>query len=239
MRNLIFILSLLVALTSDGQKYYLGFQPTKRIGIDFTNAHIVCDGNSLTYGYQSSNPATKSYPAVLATLSPWASNGATITNKGVSGQTTADMSADATMDIDPLYSSSVASVLVAWEIGNDLYFNGDTAAAYSRFVSYCTARRAVGWKVVVITVPYRDHSVVNGGVSPAGDNDATYNLKRDSINVRLRANWPTFADAIYDLAADANFSSYNTTYFNADHVHYTDVGYAYIAAGVSPIIQSL
>lgn len=42
-------------------------------------AIIVCDGNSLTYGSQSSNPAAKSYPAVLQTLLPLHTNG-TIVN---------------------------------------------------------------------------------------------------------------------------------------------------------------
>lgn len=205
---------------------------------DFTDAVIVADGNSLTEGYLASSPAA-SYPSRLAVKEPFASQGTTVTNKGVGGQTTQQMIDDATTDVDPLYNAEVRSVLVAWEMGNDLYFNGNVTGAETRFQSYCAARQTANWKVVVCNLPARDHSVTNGGVSPAGDSDATYNTKRLALNAWLAANWATFADGFVDLAADAAFTVYNTTYFNSDHVHLSDAGYQKVADLVAPVITGL
>jgi lysophospholipase L1-like esterase len=205
---------------------------------DFTSAVIVTDGNSLTAGYLASAP-DKAYPARLALIDPFAADGATVTNKGIGGQTTQQMIDDATTDVDPLYNAGVKSVLVAWEMGNDLYFNADVSGAETRFASYCAARQAAGWKVVVCNLPARDHSVTNGGVSPGGDSDAAYNTKRLSLNTWLAANWATFADGFVDLAADAAFTTFNSTYFNADRVHLTDAGYQKVADLVAPVIVSI
>jgi lysophospholipase L1-like esterase len=238
MRTLITVLLSIVAIESNAQVQVLGVIKT----IDnFNNAVIVCDGNSLTYGYRASDQATTSYPARIQQAAPFATDGTTVYNKGVNGQTTQQMIDDADTDIDPLYNGSVKSILVAWECGNDLYYNGDATAAYTRFVTYCQDRRAAGWKVIAVTLPYRDHSLDDGvtpGVSPAGDDDAAYNTKRLTINSNIVANWETFADGLANIATNPGLSSYNTTYYY-DRIHFNDDGYQLVADLILPVILTL
>ena len=233
---LILVVAFLIAGCSEGKAQILGILKAPPA---YNNAVVVCDGNSLTQGFMSTNPPTKSYPAVLQKLFPFNVNSGVVTNKGVGGQTTQQMIDDAATDIDPLYNGSVKSILVAWECGNDLYFNGDATGAYNRFVEYCQDRQAAGWIVIAVTVPYRDHSVTDGGVSPAGDNDEVYNTKRLAINTNIVNNWETFANGLFDIAANSDFSSYNTTYFSSDRVHFNDSGYDLIAHLILPIILTL
>lgn len=54
----------------------------------YNNPTIACWGDSLTYGQESSNPSTKSYPSVLARLS-----GSTVYNMGVPGETATTIAA--------------------------------------------------------------------------------------------------------------------------------------------------
>jgi lysophospholipase L1-like esterase len=218
----------------------MGGNPSETVDVDeLENANIVCDGNSLTYGYKASNPPVTSYPSVLNTLAPLDANGATVVNKGVNGQTTGEMIADAASDIDPLFDAGRPSILVAWEMGNDLFFNGVVADVQDRFESYCLSRKAAGWTVVVLSLPAREHSVVSGGVSPAGDNDAAFNIKRELLNVWLRDNYTDFADGLVDLDADDRLANYNETYFDEDKVHLVDAGYAVVAELVVETLLSL
>lgn len=194
-----------------------------------TNAIIVCDGNSLTYGFQSSNPATKSYPAVLDDDADF--NGMTIYNFGVSAQTTQDMIDDAVSQVDAVYSGSVTSLLIAWEVGNDIYFNGSVANAMTRFWQYCDARKAAGWKVYVVTCPPRDQS------TPFGDNSSQFNVKLSAANDLIRSDFNGHADGLIDVAGDPRFLGYDLTYYNADKIHYTDAGYAVVAEIVKRAIK--
>lgn len=180
---------------------------------------IVCDGNSLTYGYLSTNPSTKSYPALLAADSAFSS--ATIYNKGVNAQTTLDMISDATSDIDPNRGSGV-NILIAWEVGNDIYYNGSASGAVTNFWNYCDARRAKGWKVYVLNCPPRSQT------TSFGDNPTAYQTKLTTANGLIASGWRSHADGFIDVASDSRFSGYSPTYYNADNVHYTDAGYQVI-----------
>lgn len=195
---------------------------------NLSGAVIVCDGNSLTAGLFASSSA-QSYPGVLDADSDF--NGVTFYNKGVSAQETQDMIDDATSDIDSLYTSGANSILIAWEIGNDIYYNGSVNGAMARFWSYCDSRRLKGWKVFVITCPPRDQS------TDAGDNSAQYNAKLVEANTRLKLEWAAHANGLIDVAGDARFQGYNLTYYNADKAHYTDAGYAAVAELVKAVIK--
>ena len=105
---------------------------------------LIFDGNSLTAGLGSTGGRT--YPAQVLSQLPMYDG----TNFGVNGQTTTQMASDAASQIDPLVSP--ANILIAWEIRNEIVVGGATAQqAYDRFVSYCQARRAAGWQVIVLT----------------------------------------------------------------------------------------
>jgi hypothetical protein len=140
-----------------------------------TAKQVIFDGNSLTRGYGAST--SNDYPSQTLRLlgSQWTGQ-----NFGVDGQTTAQMASDAATQIDPLYNTTnyAQNVLVAWEVTNDLYFGGDATNAYNRFVSYCQARRAAGFKVVVLTVLPRSN----------GSTPTSFETSRQTINAQIRAN---------------------------------------------------
>lgn len=189
----------------------------------FDSAVIVADGNSLTLGFQASNPS-KAYPARLHAKTPFLLS--TIINKGVNGQTTLNMTADASTDIDPLYTAAARSIVIFWEMGNDYLFNGNNATnCFNNARTYCLGRKAAGWKVVAMTCPDR------------GDIDSTGRL---AMNALLVANYHTFADALVDLAADTRLQDHtNLTYFNADGIHLQDLGYQVVADLSDPVIEAM
>lgn len=192
---------------------------SKVAGVDeFVDSIIVCDGNSLTRG-----GGTTPYPQQVSERFPFSENGTLVYNKGVDGQTTPQMIADASTDIDPLYNASVKSVLIAWEVGNDIYFNGSVLNAYNNFVTYCNDRRLVGWKVIAISLTPRDQS------TPFGDNSAQFEVKLQQANVLMLNNWIEFSDAIIDLRSDPRLATITLDYWNPDLVHLNAAGYQVVA----------
>lgn len=227
----------LIALMATGcKKEEMSIKPAinnDRPRLILSNMHIVFDGNSLTYGTGSTNEETKSYPAQFVALPPFNGSGIIALNKGVPAQTTQLMIADATTDIDPNYDDNASSVIIAWEIGNDIYYYGDVGAAMTRFWSYCDLRREIGWKILVITNPPRNQATA------FGDDSETYNAKLSSANILLRSDWPLHADGIIDVAADAHFAGYDLKYYYSDKVHCTDAGYLVIANLVRDTLFSM
>jgi len=189
---------------------------------------LAFDGNSLTSGTGSSGGQT--YPKQTYDLLgiPWA-----YVNYGVPSQTTTDMASDAATQIDTTINTNFnKNILVAWEITNDLYFGANATTAYNNFVSYCQARKAAGWKVIVLTVLPRSN------VGTPGDFEAS----RSTVNTSIRSNWSTFASALADVAADSRIGDANdeldTTYY-PDKVHLNNDGYAIVAGIVKNAIDSL
>lgn len=164
-------------------------------------------------------------------------------NFGVSGQTTLDMSADAASQIDPQYSEGARrTLLVAWSGTNDLYLGASAATTYSRIVAYATARKAKGWRVIILSVLPRS------GFSTPG----AFEASRQTVNATLLADFPTatgqtniwtgasYADYLVNVGADGTIGlvgqETNTTYY-ADLVHLTNAGYAIVADYVKKTIQ--
>lgn len=182
---------------------------------------VVFDGNSLTVGDGSTGGAD--YPAqVMIYLNPYGAY--TKYNYGVGGQKTTDMAADAAAQIDILYSAGNAqNILVAWEVTNDLFFGASAATAYANIVSYCQARQAVGFQVVVLTVLPRSNVGTPG----------SFEADRQTVNTSIRANWSTFADALADVAADTRIGDsgdeINVAYYDGSLVHLGNEGYGVVA----------
>ena len=194
-----------------------------------TDKQVIFDGNSHLVMQWSKQVRGTEYGLVV---SGWNTE-----NFGVSGQTTVQMSADAASQIDPLYDAGLEkNILIAFEVTNDMQFNG-FATAYSNYVSYCQARRAAGWTVIATQIMTRISLGNTDGVS-----QQQYDLNTDAINVNFRNNGATFAEAfvaappetfVYrsDYASDAEYSTAmaalrtNTTYFFTDQLHLTDAGY--------------
>jgi lysophospholipase L1-like esterase len=196
------------------------------------DAGIVFDGNSLTAGQGA--PSGSDYPAqLIALLGGLGITGIAHYNFGVGAQTTTAMASDAASQIDPLILGGVQNILFAWEIGNDIYFNGNTATAETNFQNYCLDRQAAGWRVIVLTLMPRNQT------TSFGDNVSQFNTKLNNANTWLRANYTSFAEGIVDVAADSRLSDYtNTTYF-FDGTHLTAAGYGVVAELALPVILGL
>jgi hypothetical protein len=199
------------------QKYFYP-NPTKQ---------IIFDGDSLTTGYACINHSN--FPGQL-----WGIMGRDwkIYNVCVAGQTLQNMQSDAATEIDPLYSASLEkNVLVCWEGLLDVYYGATPETALTRMQTYCAARRAAGWKVVVLTcLPSLYISNVN----------------RATLNAGIRANWTNWADSLADIAADSRIGQDNSnddaTYFNnsdGNKTHLTPAGFAIVASITADAIRSL
>lgn len=209
-----FLMSIIAALGDSG-----GGEPTYAW---LNNAVIVFDGNSLTAGQGAS--AGMDYPnQMLDLLDGYGVTGIESHNVGVSAQTTSDMASDAASQVDTLINGGVENILFAWEIGNDIYFNGDVSAAETRWTNYCNARKAAGWTVICINLMPRNQT------SSFGDDVTTFNSKLSSANTWLAANYSSFSDALVDVRSDSRLNDYtNTTYFS-DGTHLTNAGYGVVA----------
>lgn len=200
------------------------------IPIDITGGVIFCHGNSLTVGIGGT-----AYPAQLAALPGISGVVGNVVLSGADGGTTQDMIDDAPTSVDnwlPLGYSP--TILVAWEIGNDIYYNGNVEAAKARWIEYCNDRRTAGWdKIISITLTPRNQS------TPAGDNVAQYNAKLTEINVWLRANYASFCDGLADVEADSRLQNYNNATYFSDGTHLTTAGYGIVAAIVKTTVLNL
>lgn len=191
---------------------------------------VIYDGNSLTFGLQSTGG--NNYPTYAQGILGSSYLGY---NTGVTSQTTAQMISDAAVQIDLERDAVLWSdqIVVCWEGTNDLYFGASAATAYSNIVTYCQARQAAGFKVVVGTILPRS----NVGTP------VTFETDRQTVNTNIRNNWATFADGLADIAADSRIGDAgdetNTTYYSADLVHLNNTGYQIVGEIVAPVIASV
>lgn len=139
-------------------------------------------------------------------------NVSAIYNVAVAGQTTTQMLANGSTQVDSLFASGKENIVTVLEGTNDLGMLQDATAVYDNLVAYCNARRAAGFKVVIGTIP------------PSSFFSGTQETRRQTVNTNLRANWATFADALADFAADSRLSNnLNSTYYT-DGTHWTQAG---------------
>lgn len=200
---------------------------------------IVCDGNSLTFGAGSTGGNT--YPAQLYTalgggstrgIEPGPSgargNGNptnTVLNFGVSGQTSANMIADASQQIDvPWYNATAyprRRILVCGEGTNDIANSGLTAAqAWASLQSYCRARLAAGWYVIACT------TLTWSGANETTRGDYNNLIKAGTVGVDFSAycDWDTAGVVGGDYV---------------DVYHLNNTGYGKLAALLAPQIAAL
>ena len=155
------------------------------------------------------------------------------TNLGVSGQTMTQMITTGTSNVDPLFGNNTRR-MIGWGGTNDLAIGGDSAATlYANIVTYANARKAAGWKVILI------------GILPRGAGaGASFETRRTTVNASLRADFATptaftniytgaaYADYFIDLEGDADIGQsgdeLNPTFYT-DEIHLTNAGYAIVA----------
>jgi len=143
-------------------------------------------------------------------------------NQAVSGKTTSQLIVDAPTKVDPLFDSTlVNNILVGWE--------GTNEPAYTNLPTYYSARQAVGWENIAVTV------------LPNTENPSE--VVRQATNASLRANYTTYAQALVDMGNDPVMGqagqNSNTTYYNPDGTHQNTVGETVIANRIWPAIDAL
>lgn len=145
----------------------------------------------------------------------------------IQGRTTPTITASFSTVVQPYVRSG--DVIILWEGTNDLQSGSTPAQCVTNLIAYSTQARALGLKVYVLTVIPRN----NAHISEAN---------RLTLNISLISNSASF-DGVIDVASMSQFDAYadvsNTTYYNADLVHLTRVGYNLIAAFILNVIQPL
>lgn len=183
---------------------------------------IVFEGDSITAGSVGIT-VQQAYPYVCMNgkLNPFLNN-------AVGGSIYADLTSRAAA-LDARYDPNRAGNYLCVMCGfNDMSgshnISGTTTEANLR--TYCLARKAAGWKVVVATLTASSES-------PG---------ERDTFNSLVRANWTGYADALADVAADSVMGctgcQNNGTYYQ-DGVHPTAAGEALVAPYFTAALRSL
>lgn len=149
---------------------------------------------------------------------------------------------EATDSLDPLLNGSYfpSQILIVWMGRNDITLYGPSAAAgygtliYNELVTYCQARRAAGWKVVVCdAIPGDD---MNTGTPATTGNMETERL---AFNALMAANWRTFADRFVQHSA-LNWTPSGSFAANyQDGVHPNATGQALAAAAIQAQVNTL
>lgn len=171
---------------------------------------FVADGDSITAGKGAPPPYTSSL--TLNHQADWI-----IFNLGVSGETLTTMIANAPQAVDTKFQAGNKNIVFI-EGGQNDFIAGQTATqVYNSFVTYCSARRAVGWKCVPWTM-------ISSQTVPT-----TF---RNSVNALLLADTTNF-DGHVDLTGTVlgcDLCWQDTTWFQSDGVHPTQLGISTVEA---------
>lgn len=186
-------------------------------------ASIICEGDSLTYGQGVSFGSD--YPNVMLSslgLNYAGANlgiGATVIGDGSNA---ADMCRRAPISVDKWAAEN--NVLVFWAGTNDVALSGASAATVlARLWAYVAARKAAGWKRIVIGTPsYRGAGTWT-----------TLSDIRTGILAGAQANGVVVAD----IGGDTNFDSTPNAAYYSDSVHFSTSGYAYAAGLFKAAVQ--
>lgn len=115
--------------------------------------------------------------------------------------------------------------MAIWSGIDDLASSVTPATVYSNLQAYCTARHAVGWKVIVFTLP----------------SNKFVDNTRDQFNTLLRANH-AFADGFVDFAStpfNPDGSWANTGIYQSDGVHLLqNTINVYEVPTISPVVNA-
>ena len=96
---------------------------------------------------------------------------------------------------------------------------------------YCGTLRAAGFRVIIMTNPYRRDYYAN-----SVDDEITFDRYLVDINDSIRLNWPTFADGIADMKP---LEKYNQLYDQIDRLNFTGAGYTVMSNIVFNAIKKL
>jgi len=142
-------------------------------------------------------------------------------NKGSNGKKVLTMISTAPALIDNIFECNGVCILLGGQ--NDVYLGASADSTFNLIETYCNARRAAGWYMIVMTYP-------SAGAELSECNDS------------VRVNFATFADELIDLSLDPNIGDAadhgNATYFR-DPVHLTPIGLSIVADSVIKHLEAL
>lgn len=176
-----------------------------------SNVNLIMDGNSIGRGF--GNPSYQTWQYYLANAYNWNCH---IHNFGIDGQTTAQMVSRFDTWITPLFDARnfTKNLVLASEVRNDFAIGGvSTATAIANVTAHVAKCHTAGYKVAWVT-------------PPAAGTGMTTTQRSDVAAEMLAGN--TGADVIIDFQNDSIFGPQSvvndTTYYNADTVHFKDGG---------------
>jgi lysophospholipase L1-like esterase len=161
--------------------------------VKLTAAKIIFDGNSITEGIDLGTGDASIWGQVGAQLIAQKIFGASIVNISVSGQTCAQMIADGSSQISPLYENGRDNIIIANEGGNDIYFGATPAQALQNMRDYCLLRQSEGFYVLVWSCLHRNQGFFANPPDVSG-----YQAALLDFNNRLERGWKEFADGFMD-----------------------------------------
>jgi len=184
-----------------------------------SSGQVICEGDSLTVGIGA--PENLSYPMQMESLLHITRPKFKIVNVGMSGTTTMDMLERASSNVDSLFNPALATNIAIFNGGiNDVrLLDDDPVTIVGRIQKWCLDRRAIGFKVVVMTLTPSSFS----------EEILDVNAMRKAVNLLIRENHTSYADAIADVGEDAivgqDGEEANGIYY-PDRLHMTAAGYA-------------
>lgn len=160
-------------------------------------------------------------------------------NRSVPGSSLANVSPAANLTtlapltIDTLYRAEAQkNICVLWTGWNDVNGGADAEDLKTQIQTYCEARQAEGWQMIVVSLPLANYSG-----QPVG-----YPAIRTEVNDWLFENWPTFANGYADLTDDliiGDAGDTSDTDYWTDELHMTEAGYEIVAGYIADAIAAL
>jgi hypothetical protein len=192
----------------------------------FTPAVVVWDGGSIVAGHGAD--AGYEFPVQTLSLVPKPCR-TYVSSKG--GARIADMIAEAPFDVDPRYREDAdLNVCLVLAGGGDFRAGASAAEIYSAVRSYSNARRAAGFRVVVLTV------------LPSSE-PLTFETTRLAYDSMLRDTWDEFADGLADIAGDDRIGetgdNLDLQFYGTDALHPNSTGCAVMATVTAPVLRGL
>lgn len=231
MKSFLFIFSLLLFGVTGCKDYsceqgcYVKSADSTTINNPAFHAIIVCTGNNLTFGTNIQYDST--YPSLLQNKFNDEGVDIMVKNEGINvGCSMTLLQIQLPEIVSRDYIHNISNIAIVWELQQDLFNNNyQPQVIVKRLADYCSLLHYFGYKVVVMTAPYRNSYFINYPITPSGADTTTYTVNLAAVNDSLRANYKSFADILVDIAVDKRFQSYTPRYYQPDHVNLTAESY--------------
>ena len=189
----------------------------------FRPAVVVWDGGSIISGH-GADPGYE-FPVQTLAMVPRACD-SYISSTG--SAKIADMLAQAPTEVDARYYLYADLNVCLVQAGGGDFRQGLTAAVvYDALRTYCLARRAAGFRVLVLTVL-------------PSNRPETFEASRLAFDAMLRGGWDEFADGLVDVAADHRIGDtgdeMDGQFYLEDQLHLTSAGNAVMASVAAPVL---